>query len=194
MTSNNRLPIVIKGYLARAALLLAFGLLAQASFAHDVACGSASNANANILLSTAWTTLRGCTLDLSDGVHSCVVTASADIDNPFGPNDQNRYRFTTAVDTTVPAVDGAFERTAVLNNNAGIRNPDSTSVTTVEEVTLSAGTHSFRALGRKMQAGTSNGTVTDSSMGVVCVDADPNANPNDDANDGSNSDSSVDLQ
>ena len=199
MNLNSRLPIMmtesLRTSLWRGALLLvALGLVPSASFAHSAACGSANNVDAPLVTAAAWTALRSCTLNLNDGEHSCVMTACADIDNPGGVNAQNRYRFTIAVDGAPAGTDTAYERTAVLTNNAGIKNPDSTSVCTVEQLDLAAGTHTFLFWGRKWQAATTNGTVTDSSLGVVCVDADPNANPNDDANDGSNGDSSVDLQ
>lgn len=174
---------VIKAHLTRpnlyraALLVLALGLLPQASFAHSAACGNATVLDDAIVLDTAWDTLVSCALDLSDGQHTCVITASADFDNPGGPNSQNRYRLATAVDAVAFAVDGPFERTAVLTNNAGIKNPDSTSVSTVEAITLSAGNHTFRSFARKWQAATSNGVVSDSSLGVVCVDANANANP-----------------
>lgn len=177
MTLNSRLATVMTGRkakrnLRRAALLvMALSLLPSVSFAHSASCGAAGNTDAAIVSALGWTALRSCTLDLSDGEHSCVVTACADIDNPGGANTQNRYRFATAVDTAPAATDTAYERTAVLTNNAGIQNPDSTAVCTVQQLTVDADSHTFLFWGRKWQAATSNGTVTDSSLGVEC---DPN--------------------
>ena len=184
MTINSHLPLMTKRYLVRttlhggALLVLALALLPQTSFAPSAACGNATTGDQPVNNDAAWTGLRQCLLDLNDGVHSCVVTACADFANPFGVNDQNRYRFATSVDA-VPVVDTAYERTAVLTNEAGIKNPDSTAVCTVEQSTLSAGYHHFYSWGRKWSAATSGGTVADTSLSVVCVDGDSNANPND---------------
>lgn len=181
MTLNRLLFSIVRTSLRPAALLLVLSFLPRLSFAHSAVCGAANNVDASLVTGLAWTALRSCTLDLNDGEHSCVVTACADVDNPGGVNTQNRYRFSIAVDGAPVATDTAYERTAVLTNNAGIKNPDSTAVCTVEQLTLAAGNHTFLFWGRKWQVATTNGTVTDSSLGVVCVDADPNANPNDGA-------------
>ena len=180
MTLNSRLPIRMTKYPARtslrcaALLMLVLGLLPQASFAHSASCGSATSTNVAINDAADWIELESCWVSLTDGDHSCVVTACADINNPGGANTQNRYRFVTDVNGA-PSTDSASERTAVLTNNPGIRNPDSTAVCTVQQITVSpAPGHAFVFWGRKWQAGTSDATVTDSSLAVMCFDADGN--------------------
>lgn len=202
MTWNGCQPM--KRYSARTRLfgavllVLVLGLLPQASFAHSASCGIATNANTLIDDSANWINLGECWLSLLDGDHSCVVTACVDINNPGGANTQNRYRFATDVNA-IPPTDTAYERTAVLTNNAGVKDPDSATVCTVRQIDVSIDLgHAFILWGRKWQAGTSDATVTDSSLGVVCVDADANAKPeeglNEEANEASSDGSSASRQ
>ena len=176
MTLNNRLPIAITRYLVRttlqraAFLVMAVGLLPQASFAHSTSCGSATTTDQSFF-NDVWWALRACTLNLTDGPHKCVVTACGDYENPFYPGiSQVRYRFKVTADGSPSGTDSAYERAVELPNNGAVNDPDSAAVCTVAYFSLSAGNHQFNSWTKIFDTDTPGGKVRDSSLGVVCTD------------------------
>jgi hypothetical protein len=172
--------------LCRAGLLaVGLGLLPSASFAHSVSCGDGFTTDVAINMAGAWVLLEDCWLDLGHGPHDCKMTASADIDNP-GAAANNRYRFDVeaGLNMAVPpaGVGSSTERIAAFPN-ANL--PATENVTTVKWFHLQPGIYNFASYGR-MQSAFAVATVAfDSSLGVVCVDQDPNPLPDQDPdNDG----------
>jgi hypothetical protein len=169
MTITNQKPCRIKRRMLKATLFLsAIVAFSSMSFAHNTSGGCAKTADVSISSNQNWITLCSKTLTLTDGTHNCVVTASADVTNPFAGTD-NLYRFT--VDTlSNPVTNSAQERTIELNGNPGISDPDKEVVSTVRNFNLESGTYTFFWLARRVNANDAITSVDDNSMGVTCTD------------------------
>ncbi len=161
----------MKRQILMAALFLsAVTLLSNMSFAHDIASGCGSNTNSTVSDETKWTTLCSTTIDLTDGTHYCVATASAEAALPVGSSD-NDYLFVISTAAGGPGLDTAWERKIEMSDNAGaVNDPDTTVVSTVRYMNLGAGQWTFYWLARPEAAADANLAVTDHSMGVVCTD------------------------
>lgn len=158
-------------HLFMAALLLsAVAMFSGMSYAHDISAGCASNADKTISNEAAFATLCSTTMTLTDASHTCVATASAEAVLPFGSTD-NDYLFVISTAAGGPGADSAWERKIEMSDNSGtINDPDTTVVSTVRFISLSAGTYTFYWLSKPEAASDANLTVADYSMGVVCTD------------------------
>jgi hypothetical protein len=156
--------------LMAAMFLTAVVVFSNMSFAHDISAGCGSNVNSTVSDETAWKTLCSTTINLTDGSHTCVATASAEAALTTGSSD-NDYLFVISNAAGGPGLDSAWERKIELSDNAGaVNDPDATVVSTVRFFSLGAGTHTFYWLARPEAAADANLTVNDYSMGVVCTD------------------------
>jgi hypothetical protein len=146
--------------------------------AHEVVTGQCSNVDAAITSADNWTTIRFATVVINHvGVHGCVATASADVFNPPPPGVENQYRFVLTRNDATPATNTGSERVLELIDNPTINDPNSDAVSTNLHFTgltstnglNGTGSHTFRFLGRKVQAGDTNTTVLDACLSVICI-------------------------
>jgi hypothetical protein len=105
---------------------------------------------------------------------NCVVTGSADAQNPGGGTIDNRYQFTISINTTGPANDSGCERTLQFDDNVGVNDIDNDHVTTtclLRNISI-GGNNTIRWLARKLPKtpDAPNLTVLDNSLTVVCSD------------------------
>lgn len=152
-----------------ALLLSAVAALPSLSFAHNTASGCGSSASA-ITLSDEnnWKTMCSKTIDLSDGVHDCVATASAQVQNSVS-DIHNMYRFTIGTIKN-PATGLAWERRMDVNQDVNSADPKEEAISTVRHFNLTAGQYTFYWLARPFDAGADNIDVIGYSLGVVCTD------------------------
>ncbi|MEE9346533.1 MAG: hypothetical protein V3U88_13080 [Methylococcales bacterium] len=149
--------------------------------AHTTAAGSATTAN--ILLNSAanWTTIRSASVTISPldlATHTCVVTASADMDHDGAQGVNNRYRFVVTSNNSNPFTNSASERILELVDNPNVDDSNALPVSTnrtffsirANNGINGTGTHRFRFLGRKVQANDTSANVLDSSLSVICAD------------------------
>ncbi|HEV8711767.1 MAG TPA: hypothetical protein VGX03_02940 [Candidatus Binatia bacterium] len=146
---------------------------------HELAVGSSTTTNINITSADNWTVLRSVDVSINTtGSHQCVAIASADVGSPGPAGVENQYRFVLTRNDSSPPTNTGSERTLELVDNSGVDDPDSKPVSTnltFTGLTSTNGvngtsTHTFRFLGRKVQAGDTTAAVLDSSLSVICVD------------------------
>lgn len=151
-----------------AALLFTVALMPSKSFAHNTAAGCGTNNTVTLSDENNWATLCSKTVDLTDGTHDCVMTASAELSNTV-TDVHNRYRFTVAT-VKNPSTGLAFERVVDVTQDVNSADPIALDIGTVRHATLQAGTYTFYWLGRPFDSNADNISVTAYSMGVVCTD------------------------
>jgi hypothetical protein len=152
-----------------AALLFTVALLPNKSFAHNTSAGCGSSST-SITLSDEnnWATLCSTTIDLTDGAHDCVATASAEVGNTV-TDLHNEYRFTLATIKN-PSTGLEAERVVDINQDVNSADPKEEEISTVRHFSLAAGKRTFFWLGRPLNSGADNIDVTSYSMGIVCTD------------------------
>ena len=156
--------------------LAAVCLLHTLALAHDTANGSTSNAN--VLIDSIgngavnWDTISRTRITIPTGepTHTCVATASADMDNPGDTGDENQYLFVLTLNDTSPSRDNGAERMLELVDNTGVDDPDSLPVSTTRTFRVGPGSHWFYFLGTKVNNGDDDARVLDATLSVVCVD------------------------
>ncbi len=151
------------------------------ALANNFVTGSSTNVDVTVNSATNWTTIRSATITIpssDDAPHGCVVTASADVQNPGPAGRENQYRFALSLNDSSPVTDTGSERMLELVDNPGaFDDPDSKPVATTQTFrTLGrsngiggTGTHTFYFLGRKVQEGDSDTKVLDVSLTVICI-------------------------
>lgn len=149
-------------------LLSAVALLPSMSFAHNTASGCGSNSAITISDENNWATLCSKTIDLSDGSHNCVATASAQMGNSV-VDIHNVYRFTLST-TKNPATGLAWERRIDVNQDVNGTDLKEQPVATARHFNLTAGSYTFYWLARPADVNADTADVTGYSMGVVCTD------------------------
>jgi hypothetical protein len=164
---------------AASVTLSAMALIAPVqAFANNYVAGSSSNSDAILTDDVLWTTIRTVNVTITDaGSHGCVATASADVSTPGPAGVENQYLFVLTRNTTTPAVNTGSERQLELVDNSGVNDPNSKPVSTTLHFTgltstngtAGTGLHTFRLLGKKVQAADTNATVQDASLAVICV-------------------------
>ena len=156
--------------LMAALMLTAVAMFSGMSFAHNTANGCASRTDVTLSDQLNWKSLCSKTISLTDGSHSCVATASAEVVNPGGGHVNNFYLFTIDTDSN-PLTNSYYERTVNLDDNlGGIYDPNTAVVSTVRYFNLGAGTYTFYWLARPLDEHSADTTVEDYSMGIVCTD------------------------
>src|SRR4051812_5701449 len=89
------LPRNCKGY----TIILGATMAATVSFsaitkAHDLTFGSEGTSSFTCDASSDWDTVRSVVLSSSAHAHTCVINASADLNNPGGDNSDQQYHIT----------------------------------------------------------------------------------------------------
>jgi len=157
-------------------------LFSTSVFANEVVIGNSSNGDFAVTSSVNWQTIRSATVIINHNApHGCVATASADVSNPGPAGTENQYRFTITRNDTNPVTNGSAERILEMVDNSGVDDPDSKPVSTVQHFTgltntnglNGTGSHTFRFLGRKVEAGDTNTTVLDASFSIICIHTTP---------------------
>jgi len=152
-----------------AALLFTVALLPNKSFAHNTAAGcGASTTPITLSDENNWATLCSTTIDLTDGAHDCVATASAEVGNTVS-DVHNEYRFTLATIKN-PSTGLEAERVVDINQDVNSADPIQEEISTVRHFSLAAGKRTFFWLARPFNSSADNIDVTSYSMGIVCTD------------------------
>jgi len=136
--------------------------------------GTATNVNITVTSELAWTVLSSSIISIPAGqIWHCAANGSAEGVNPGGNFADMRYRFTLAIDSLNPLVDGACERTLQFDDNPSINDVNLEDVnSTCPFKNITSGTHVIRWLARKIPRSPDapNLTVQDNSLTVVCSD------------------------
>lgn len=138
--------------------------------AHDLTFGSEGTSNFTCDASADWDTVRSVVLASSPHAHTCVINASADLDNPGGDTADQQYHITVSMDSVNPLLDNSAARTVELRDQSGVNDPNVWPVSTTSRVVASANTsHTFRLQCRKNSSTNPNLTIFDSGLTVVCL-------------------------